>query len=169
MRTYGIRCIAIVCAAMLICSCEKHKEPDQPKSPPPKETTLWDRLGGEENVKKIVDAWVTASANDPKVDYSRRNTHRPWASVRAGNPLDATVAKIKQTTVEQISSLTGGPLKYSGRDMKELHKGMSITGAQFDAVLGHLKTALKDHGIKDADIAELLEKVEGTRKDLVEK
>jgi len=61
--------------------------------PVDKNKTLWERLGGEENVTKVVDAWVTASADDPEVDYSRQNTFRPWTSVRVGNPLDATVAK----------------------------------------------------------------------------
>jgi truncated hemoglobin YjbI len=141
---------------------------DAGKSPATEqEKTLWDRLGGEENVKKVVDAWVIASANDPEVDYSRQNTFRPWASVRVGNPLDATVANIKRRTVEQISSLTGGPYEYGGKGMLEVHESMEITCAQFDKVIIHLKKALKDHCVKDRDIDLLLEKVEGTRKDIM--
>ncbi|WP_331739835.1 group 1 truncated hemoglobin (plasmid) [Streptomyces goshikiensis] len=130
--------------------------------------TLWDRLGGEENVKKVVDAWVQASADDPEVDYSRQNTFQPWTSVRVGDPLDATVAKIKRHTVEQIASLTGGPYEYRGKGMVEVHEYMEITHAQFDAVIEHLKKALKDNGVEDLDDTNLLlEVVEGTRKDIV--
>lgn len=144
------------------------KDTGDPKSSASEqEKTLWDRLGGEETVKKVVDAWVTASADDPEVDYSRQNTRQAWTSVRVGNPLDATVAKIKKLTVEQISSLTGGPYEYRGKGMLEVHEYMEITCAQFDAVIGHLKKALKDHHVKDLDIDLLLERVEGTRKDIM--
>jgi truncated hemoglobin YjbI len=129
--------------------------------------TLWDRLGGEENVTKVVDAWVKASADDPEVDYSRQRTRQAWTSVRVGNPLDATVANIKRRTVEQISSLTGGPHEYGGKGMLEVHEYMEITCAQFDKVIEHLKKALKDHYVKDSDIDLLLEKIEGTRKDIM--
>ena len=36
-----------------------------------KEMTLWDRLGGETNVKKVVHQFVLAAASDPKVDFTR--------------------------------------------------------------------------------------------------
>ena len=37
------------------------KDAVEPNSPATEqEKTLWDRLGGEENVKKVVDAWVIA-------------------------------------------------------------------------------------------------------------
>jgi len=135
--------------------------------PVDKNKTLWERLGGEENVTKVVDAWVTASADDPEVDYSRQNTFRPWTSVRVGNPLDATVAKIKRRTVEQISSLTGGPYEYGGKAMLEVHEEMSITEAQFDAVIRHLRKALRDNRVEDLEIDLLIEKVEGTREHIV--
>lgn len=131
------------------------------------ERTLWERLGGEENVTKVVDAWVTASADDPEVDYSRQNTRQAWTSVRVGNPLDETVAKIKRLTVEQISSLTGGPYGYRGKDMVDVHEYMEITRAQFDKVLVHLRKALKDHDVSDLDIELLMEQVEGTRTDIM--
>ncbi len=131
------------------------------------ETTLWERLGGEENVTKVVDAWVSASADDPEVDYSRQNAFRPWASVRVGNPLDATVALIKRRTVEQISSLADGPYDYAGREMLDVHVDMEITYAQFNKVIEHLKQALQDHHVDESDIELLIGKVEGTRKDIM--
>ena len=56
----------------------------------------------------------------------------PGRFLRGGKfELDAAgVARLKKLLVEQISSLTGGPLKYDGLGMKEAHKGMGITVVQ---------------------------------------
>jgi truncated hemoglobin YjbI len=128
------------------------------KSDGPKETTLWDRLGGEANVKKVVDAFVGRASTDPKVDF-----------FRGGKFKDVDVPMLKKLLVEFISKETGGPLKYTGRTMKESHKGMGITDAQFDAIAVDLKKALEDNGAKEPDIKAVLAAVEKTRKDIVEK
>src|SRR5207244_3864765 len=95
----------------------------------PKETTLWERLGGEDNVKKVIDDVVAAAAKDPKVDFFRSNKFT----------LDEQgVGKLKKRLVEFVSTATGGPLKYEGKSMKEVHKGMAITDAEFNALAGHL-------------------------------
>jgi hemoglobin len=129
------------------------------KDGPPKESTLWERLGGEANVKKVVDDFVAAAAKDPKVDFLRGGKFS----------LDATgLAHLKKMLVEQISSVSGGPYKYTGRGMKEVHKGMGITNAQFDALAGHIKKALEDHSAKADDVKAVMGVIESTRKDIVE-
>src|SRR5262249_50461502 len=119
--------------AVLAAVEKTRKDIVEKKSDTPKETTLWERLGGEANVKKVVDAFVAAAAKDPKVDFFRGGQF----------PLDEQgVAKLKKQLVELISEASGGPLKYKGKSMKEVHKGMNITDEQFDALAGHLKKAL---------------------------
>ena len=81
-------------------------------------TSLWARLGGEPAVKAVVHDFVLKAATDPKVDFTRGGKY----------PLDAAgVAHLEELLVQQISSVSGGPLKYTGRDMKSLHAGMGIT------------------------------------------
>jgi hemoglobin len=121
--------------------------------------TLWDRLGGEKNVRKVVDDFVGLAATDPKVDFFRGGKYKPT---------DKEVADLKQKLVEFVSAAAGGPLKYSGRDMKEVHKGMGITDAQFNALAADLKTALDKNGAKPTDRDAVLEAVGSTRKDIVE-
>jgi hemoglobin len=133
------------------------KKPDETK---PKEASLWERLGGEENVKKVVDDFVELAAANPKVNVTRNGKYK----------LDEkAVAHLKKELVDLVSQATGGPLKYTGKDMKELHKGMGITDAEFDAAAADLKKALQNNGAKPADIELVLKAVEGTRKDIVEK
>ncbi len=130
------------------------------KPEPPKETTLWERLGGETNVKKVVDDFVDRARTDPKVDFFRGNKF----------PRDEQgVAKLKKSLVAFVSSKTGGPLTYTGKSMKEVHMGMGITAAQFDASVEALKKALQDNKAKEADIKAVLDAVEKTRNDIVEK
>src|SRR5439155_13081318 len=82
-------------------------------------------------------------------------------------PTDAQVADLKQKLVEFVSQATGGPLKYTGKDMKEVHKGMGITNAQFDAAAADLKQALDKNGAAPADRDAVLDAVGATRKDMV--
>jgi hemoglobin len=135
--------------------------PPAGERPAPADTakTLWDKLGGEANVKRVVDDFVAAAAPDPKVNFLRNDKYK----------LDAAgAALLKRRLVEFVSAATGGPLKYEGKDMKTAHLGMGITNAEFNALAGHLKTALEKNGAKPDDVNSVLLAVGGTRKDIVE-
>lgn len=127
---------------------------------PGKKTTLWDRLGGEKAVKAVVHDFVLAAAEDKKVNFLRDGKFK----------LDAAgIAKLEQQLVELVSVVSGGPLKYTGRDMKTAHKGMGITDAEFDALAGHLVATLKKYKVPQAEIDELVGLVASTKGDIVEK
>ncbi len=140
------------------------KKADDGSKPPPVAgagKTVWEKLGGEANVKQIVDDFVESAASDFKVDFDR-----------GGNsPLTAEKTKrLKQLLVEMISANTGGPYrKYTGKDMKTVHAGMGITEEQFNALSADLKKALEKNGAKADDVKAVLAVVENTRKDIVEK
>jgi truncated hemoglobin YjbI len=134
-------------------------EDKKPVVTPKPKKTLWDRLGGEAGVTKIVDDTVNAAAADPKVDFFRHGKYK----------LDgAHIAKMKREIVEQVSENTGGPLKYSGPDMKKVHKGMGITNEQFDAVAGHLKKALEKNNVSSQDAATVLAAINTYRTQIIE-
>lgn len=139
------------------------KPVDPPKKPvdPPKDAkTLWERLGGEKAVTAVVHDFVGAAAADPKVDFTRGGKY----------PIDAKGReKLERSLVEFVSSATGGPLKYTGKTMKESHKGMAITDAEFDALAGHLVATLKKYKVPQEEIDELVKAVAGTKPDIVEK
>jgi hemoglobin len=127
--------------------------------PPASAKTLWDRLGGEANVAKVVDDFVNTAGKDPKVNFWRDPTRVPSKE---------EVAALKTKLVEFVSSATGGPLKYEGKSMKEVHKGMKITTEEFDAAAKDLKDALVKNGAKADDVDAVMKAVSGTRKDIVE-
>jgi hemoglobin len=121
--------------------------------------TLWDRLGGEKGVRKIVDDFAVMVSADPKVDITRGGKRKLD---------DLTVADLKQKTVELISEKTGGPFKYTGKSLKDAHKGMGITNEEFDAAADDFKKALTKNNVKPEDGDVLLRFIETTRKDVVE-
>jgi hemoglobin len=120
--------------------------------------SLWERLGGEKGVAKVVDDFVALAGKDPKVNFFRDGKYKLD---------DKGVAKMKQHLVEFVSAATGGPLKYSGRDMKEVHKDMAITDEEFDACVKDLKNALEKNDVEAADKDALVKIVESTRRDIV--
>lgn len=132
----------------------------EPRKPgPPVASTLWDRLGGAKGVSKVVDDFTALAAADPKVDFTRGGKFKLD---------DLAVAEFKKEMVAFVSSATGGPIKYTGKSMKDAHKGMGITNEEFDATVADLKKALAKNNVKAADADALLKIVETTRKDIVE-
>ena len=110
---------------------------------------LWDRLGGQTKVKAIVHDFVQLVASDPKVNFTRNGKYK----------LDEkAVANLEQKLVALISANSDGPqLAYTGNpNMKEVHKGMAITGDEFDAMIADLITTLKKLGVPQKDTNELV-------------
>lgn len=124
---------------------------------------LYVRLGGEPALTAVVDDFVTRAAANPAVNFTRKGTPAPW------DPTPANVARLKQGLVDFIGQATGGPQKYTGPDMKTLHKGMMITTAEFDALAGDLVATLNKFKVPAAEQAELMKAVGSTRSDIVEK
>ncbi len=158
----------IVCAGLIVgtaslAGCKGNK--DTSTASAAKADTCWNRLGGEKNVRAVVDDFVDRCAKDDKnVNFFRKGL----ANVPEWKPKPAQVENLKVRLVELISSGTGGPLSYKGKDMKSSHKGMKITKAEFMALAGHLEAALKKGGASPADTAAVVNFAAGTMNDIVE-
>lgn len=130
-------------------------------NPAPTTQTLWQRLGGEERVKKVVDQFVVLIITDPKIDFSRGGKYK----IVTKEDEEALKSKL----VAYISQASDGTIPYTGKSMIDAHKGMSVTAEQFDTLAASLRVALKNNNVADADIDELMKKVEATRADIVGK
>lgn len=99
---------------------------------------LYDRLGGDEGVGMIVDTWVMTLSSDARISAFFAN---------------ADIGTLQTHLYDQLCELTGGPCKYSGKDMKSAHAGMGIKQADIDAFLDDLRQAIESTGYdaKDAD------------------
>lgn len=134
---------------------------------------LFDRLGGDQGIKLIVDDFIPRALADPRVNWERkgiksggflgiRKRSVEWSA--SGD----NVSRLK-THIEQFLSLaTGGPAKYEGGEMKQVHNGLRITNAEFDAAVGDLKASLDKLQVPSDDQKELLAIIESTRTQVVE-
>jgi hemoglobin len=138
----------------------------QAKAPPPGADAavpapekLWDRLGGKKVVTKIVDELIDAAVKDNNVNFSR------------GGKIKMTperVARIKEQFVVLASSITEGNLPpYKGPTLDEIHKGMGITNAEFDAFRTHVIRSMNNNGVRPADVNTVQLAMEAIRNKIV--
>ncbi len=154
----AITCCSINCTSI---APAPMTAPSVPAPPMEKVASLYERLGGEAAVKAVVDDFVGRAAGNPKVNFTRKGIKEWEAS-------EANVAKLKTNLVNLIGALTGGPQKYTGKDMKSLHAGMKITTAEFGALAGDLKATLDKFKVPAKEQAELMKIVGSTQGDIVE-
>ena len=118
--------------------------------------TLYERLGG-------YDA-ISAVANDPlrrlqaDSQLARRWHHRGEDGVQ----------REKQLLIDFLCSSAGGPLYYTGRDMKTSHKGMRISESDWSAFLGHVNATLEHFQVPQLERDQVVAFVQSTKADIVE-
>lgn len=125
--------------------------------------SLYERLGGAPAVEAVIDDFVGRAASDPKVNFTRKGTGNEWAAT------DANVAHLKMGLRDFVCVAAGGQCQYQGMSMKDAHRGMRISNAEFDALAMDLKATLDKFKVPAQEQTELLTAVEGTRKDIVER
>jgi hemoglobin len=117
------------------------------------QSSLFDRLGGMDAITAVVDDFVSACANDSRINAKFAKTDVP---------------RLKAMLVDQVCDATGGPCTYSGRDMADTHKGMGVTGGEFDALVEDLVSTLDRFSVPAAEQAELLGLLGPMKPDIVE-
>jgi len=93
----------------------------------PREKSLYDRLGGKPVITAVVDDFVVRIVKDSRINRFFAHTDVPL---------------LKAKLADQICEVSGGPCKYTGKDMKTTHQGMDITNADFDALVEDLTITL---------------------------
>ncbi len=116
-------------------------------------SSLYDRLGGASAIAAVVDDFVTRCAGDDRINKKFARTDIP---------------RLKQMLADQVSEATGGPATYTGRDMKETHRGMGVTAGEFDALVEDLVATLNQFDVPQTEQEELLGLLGPMRGDIVE-
>jgi len=121
--------------------------------------TLYQNLGGKPAITAVVDQFVDNVAADTRINGFFKET--------ASDP--ARLAHFKKNLVDQICEASGGPCKYTGKDMKTAHAGMGIGTADFNALVEDLVAALDKFHVQTEDKNALLGVLGPMKSDIVEK
>ncbi len=124
-----------------------------------KDKSLYDRLGGKKAITAVVDEFVGRVAADTRINS--------YFAAAAADPKHLAAFKMK--LVDQICQASGGPCKYTGKDMKTAHAGMGISGADFNALVEDLVGALDKFKVGEKEKGELLGALGPMKSDIVEK
>jgi hemoglobin len=93
----------------------------------PGSASLYDQLGQEPGITGVIDNFIGIVAVDARINHFFAN---------------ANIGRLKTLLVLQVGMASGGPQKYTGRDMKSAHAGMGIREADFNALAEDLYMAL---------------------------
>jgi hemoglobin len=116
------------------------------------EATLYARLGGKAVITKLVSDLIDHSIQDPR-------TRRSFEKVN--------LKRLKEKVEEQVCSLTGGPCKYTGDDMRKSHAGLDITEAEFYGFVEALIDMLDRYNIGLREKNQLLAILAPMKRDIV--
>ena len=116
------------------------------------EPSLYERLGGKPAITAVIDDFVGNVAGDTRINK------------RFGG---ADIPRLKARLVDQVCEATGGPCKYTGATMRDAHKGMNITDAEFGALVEDLVKSLDKFKVPAKEKNELLGALGGMKGDIV--
>jgi len=120
------------------------------------QTSLYDRLGGYDGITAFVDDLLPRLKGDSQLG-------RFWQ-----NRGDDGVAREKQLLIDYLCSSAGGPMYYTGRDMKTSHKGMRISEDDWSIFLRHAGTTLEALQIPRQECDDVVAFVLSLKGDIVE-
>ncbi len=100
--------------------------------PPAADDATFQGLGGKPGIKKIVDTLIPLILADARIKESFA---------------DIDMKNLAMRLEEQFCALSGGPCVYQGKDMVDIHDGLNITRAQFNALAEDLQVAMEKVGV----------------------
>ncbi len=120
------------------------------------QTTLYERLGGYDGITTFTNDLLPRLKADPQLG-------RFWQ-----NRGDDGIEREKQLLIDYLCANAGGPMYYTGRDMKLSHKGMNISESDWTLFLGHAGATMEALNIPKQECDEVVAFVLSLKDDIVE-
>lgn len=117
-----------------------------------REDSLYQKLGGKAAIDAVVDAFYVKVLADKRVkDFFA----------------DVSMDKQRRKQKEFLSFAFGGPLPWTGKDMRKAHEGMGLTEEHFNAIAENLVSTLKDFKVKQELIDQVVAIAVSTKDDVL--
>lgn len=160
---FTVPCLLLVMLAGASCQ-DILGDSDEDRDEPLKSegNSLYDRMGGEKVLNRVIDDTVERARVDTTIDWSREGAPQGW------KPTPENFEDFKRSLTRYVSEEIGGPQEYEGPDMRKAHKGMRITNEEFDAFMNHLRAAMANNNVSEKDQRDLTRVFEKTRKQIVQ-
>jgi hemoglobin len=118
--------------------------------------SLYVRLGGYDAVASVADNLLPRLIGDDQLG-------RFWA-----HRGDDGIQREKQLLINFLCNAAGGPVVYTGRDMKATHAGMRLSDSDWSIFIDHLKATLDSFSLPDQERNDVLGFIESLKGDIVE-
>ncbi|MDE2287251.1 MAG: group 1 truncated hemoglobin [Burkholderiales bacterium] len=123
-----------------------------PQAAMAQDDSVYQAFGGQPGVDKVIDDFIAVWKADPRISHALDHANVPHL---------AAMLKL------QIGQLTGGPVKYTGEDMKTAHRGMGLRDADFNALAEDLQVAMDKNHVPFRAQNKLLAKLAPMERDIV--
>ncbi len=120
------------------------------------EKTLYERLGGYDGITGFVNDLLPRLKSDSQIG-------RFWQ-----NRGDDGIKREKQLLIDYLCSSAGGPVYYTGRDMKLSHEGMKINESDWSVFLGHAGNTMAALSVPQQERDDITAFVLSLKDDIVE-
>ena len=111
---------------------------------PEKQHTLFERVGGEQAIAELIHDFYDRVLTDPELKPFFKHT---------------SIDKLRRMQHEFFSAALDGPINYTGRPLSHVHHGRGITKHHFALYVNHLLDTLRDCGINDQDVNEIIGRI----------
>ena len=120
------------------------------------EMSLYERLGGYDAIAAVVTALMVRIKDDDEL--SRFYHHRGADGI----------AREEQLLVDFLCASSGGPMVYTGRDMKTVHIGMRLGEEDWKRAMAHLAATLEVFDVPEKEKLEVMGFHENLKPEIVE-
>jgi hemoglobin len=116
------------------------------------QTSVYQQLGGQTKVEEIVENFITEIEFDPVMFEFFK---------------ESDINRFREKLVEHICFLTGGPCKYTGDTMEQVHAGMNISERDFNHGVDLFIKAMDKAKIPHSVQNQVLATMTPTRKEMI--
>ncbi|MDR9847402.1 group I truncated hemoglobin [Herbaspirillum huttiense] len=104
----------------------------QAQAPATPDDSLFRALGGLPVIERVVQDFMDNMLADARIRHTFDNSN---------------VKRVREKLVEQFCQLSGGGCIYTGDPMREVHQGLKLSNADFNALVEDLQLAMDKNGI----------------------
>ncbi|SFF88347.1 hemoglobin [Halopelagius inordinatus] len=106
--------------------------------------SVYHQIGGREAVEAVVNDFYDRVLSDDRLEVYFEGMD---------------MQELRAHQVQFISAVAGGPVDYSGANMREAHDHLGVTEEHFAVVADYLERALRENGVGDDNVDAIMSEV----------